>query len=215
MLQAPLGAHPDCPPDDALLLQPVQYGPWRITCCHQQYLFLLQLQRLLLHIVIHPVSAAGDKNRSQKKTSKGKCQSLDHVSCPLISDCSLRVSGPAGQLWPAYSSTGQMPYRLLQVKTSSILPSWSGYRSAISTARPCPAASSSTCSRMMPATPLPLRAGVNSVFPHTKKTLLNTPSIMRPEVSSISPSAKAGSCHSARASTCSSRFRCFRPASRG
>ena len=64
--------------------------------------------------------------------------------------------------------------------------------------------------RITPATPRESEA-VRKWPSVIRNRLLKTPSITRPDISRISPSAKAGSCHSARASTCSRRFRCLTP----
>ena len=66
--------------------------------------------------------------------------------------------------------------------------------------------------RITPATPQRESEAVRAAFGNQEQ--IAEASITRPDISRISPSAKAGSCHSARASTCSRRFRCLIPASR-
>ena len=100
-------------------------------------------------------------------------------------------------------------------KISSLSFSRPGAKSLSSTSRPCPGANSITVRRMTPLTPQHLRAGVSSVSPRTQNTLLIVPLTTEPLVSVNSPSSHGPASHSMRASTCSSRFRCFSPASSG
>ncbi len=81
------------------------------------------------------------------------------------------------------------------------------------TAVPCSPHQARNARRMTPATPHSSRRGVAQVPSMRAKRLACVAAITRPRSSCMRPSSMAPSSHSARASTCSRRFRCLRPAS--